>query len=380
MKRRIFAKEHDLFRSSFKNYLKDKVISNYADWENLGIVPKDAWTAAGKEGFLCPTVGEEFGGPGGDFLYSAIITEEICRAALQGLFWWMHSDIVVPYIEKFATDEMKRRWIPGCVTGETIAAVAMTEPEAGSDLARLSTTAVREGDNYVVNGSKMFISNGQLADLFVVAVRTAETRRPHDGISLLVIESHRKGFKRGRSLEKIGLHAQDTSEIFFDNVRVPAENLLGAEGSGFKYLMQNLQQERLLLAIGAVAAATGAFEITMDYVKKRRAFGQTIGQFQNTRFTMAELATKIQVTQSFVDDLIPRHMAGEDVTMEVSMAKYYATEMQFEVADRCLQLFGGYGYMKEYVISRHFVDARVQRIYGGANEIMKELIARKLKM
>ncbi|MBI5846020.1 MAG: acyl-CoA dehydrogenase family protein [Deltaproteobacteria bacterium] len=380
MKRRIFAKEHDLFRKSFYNYLKDKVIPNYQDWEDARLVPREAWLAAGREGFLCPAVGEEYGGPGGDFLYSAIITEEISKAGLQGLFWWLHSDIVAPYIEKFASADLKQKWLPRCVTGETILAVAMTEPEAGSDLARLSTSAVREGDNYVVNGSKMFISNGQLADLFVVAVRTAETKRPSDGVSLLLIESDRKGFKRGRALEKIGLHAQDTSEIFFDNVKVPVENLLGNEGEGFKYLMQKLQQERLLVAISAVGAATGAFALTVDYVKKRRAFGQTIGQFQNTRFVMAGLATEIQVAQSFIDDLIPRHMAGDDVTTEVGMAKLFASEMQFKVADNCLQFFGGYGYMKEFPISRHFVDARVQRIYGGANEIMKELIARKLRM
>jgi acyl-CoA dehydrogenase len=380
MKRLLFKTGHDIFRDSFRKYLKEKVVPAYDEWEKAGIVPRKAWLDAGRHGWLCPAVEEKYGGPGGDFLYSAIITEELYYHALQGVFWQVHSDIVLPYIEKFASEQNKLKWIPKCVSGEYILAVAMTEPEAGSDLARLTTRAERSGGHYVVNGSKTFISNGQLADLYVVAVRTADTKRPHDGISLLVVEASAKGFKKGRVLEKIGLHAQDTSEIFFNDCRVPVENLLGAENEGFKYLMQNLQQERLLIAIGAVAAARGAFDLTVDYVRKRKAFGKTIGQFQNTRFVLSEIATRIQLAQSFLDDLIPRHMEGCDIVKEVSMAKYWMTDMQFDTADRCLQLFGGYGYMKEYPISRHFVDARVQRIYGGANEIMKELIARKLKL
>ncbi|MCD6585844.1 MAG: acyl-CoA dehydrogenase family protein [Desulfobacteraceae bacterium] len=274
----------------------------------------------------------------------------------------------------------KKKWIPGCISGETILAVAMTEPDAGSDLASLSTTAVRDGDHYIVNGSKIFISNGQLADLCVVAVRTDETASPHAGVSLLAIESNSKGYRKGTNLKKIGMRAQDTSELFFDECRVPVENLLGAEGEGFKYLMHNLQQERLVLGIGAYAAAEGALDITIDYVKGRKLFGKTLGKFQNTRFTLAEIATKVQLARSFLDDLIPRHMAGEDVVREVSMAKYWLTELQFETADKCLQMFGGYGYMREYLISRLFVDARVQRIYGGANEVLKEVIARRLNI
>ncbi len=271
------------------------------------------------------------------FLYSVIITEALYCHALNGLFWGVHSDIFLPYIETYATEQQKQKWIPRCITGETILALAMTKPAVGSDIARLTTTARREGDNFIVNGTKTFISNGQLADLCIVAVRTSETGRPHDGISLILVEADRKGYRRGANLNKIGLHAQDTSELFFDDCRVPIENLLGVEGCGFKYLMENLQQERLLLAIGACAAARGAFDVTLKYVKKRRAFGQTIGTFQNTRFSMAEMATKIQLARPFLDDLIPRHMAGDDIVSEVSMAKYWITDLQFEVAHRCLQ-------------------------------------------
>ncbi|MBC2717289.1 MAG: acyl-CoA dehydrogenase [Desulfobacteraceae bacterium] len=380
MKRRIFKKEHDIFRKSFRSYLKDKIIPFYDEWEDAGVTPRGVWLEAGKNDFLCPTAAEKYGGAGADFLYSVIITEEMYYHGLSSLFWPLHNDIVFPYIELYAGETQKKKWIPGCISGETILAVAMTEPDAGSDLASLSTTAVRDGDHYIVNGSKIFISNGQLADLCVVAVRTDDAARPHAGVSLLVIESDRKGYRKGTNLKKIGMRAQDTSELFFDDCRVPVENLLGAEGEGFKYLMHNLQQERLVLAIGAYAAAEGALDITIDYVKGRKLFGKTLGKFQNTRFTLAEVATKVQLARSFLDDLIPRHMAGENVVREVSMAKYWLTELQFEAADKCLQMFGGYGYMREYLISRLFVDARVQRIYGGANEVLKEVIARHLKI
>jgi acyl-CoA dehydrogenase len=380
MKRRIFEKEHDIFRQSFRRYLKNKIIPYYNEWEDAGITPRQVWLEGGKNGWLCPTAHEQYGGPGGDFLYSTVIIEELYYHGLCSLTWPLHSDIVFPYIEQYATEDQKRKWIPACISGECILAVAMTEPDAGSDLANLKTTAVKKGDEYVVNGSKIFISNGQIADLCVAAVRTSETKKPHDGISLFLIEATSKGYHKGKKLEKIGMHAQDTSEIFFNDCRVPAQNLLGREGEGFKYLMRKLQQERLVLAIGAYASAAGAFDITLEYVKKREIFGKPISKFQNTQFTMAELATKIQIAASFLDDLIPRHMAGEDVVKEVSMAKYWMSELQFETADKCLQFFGGYGYMKEYPISRHFVDARVQRIYGGANEIMKELIARRINL
>ncbi len=379
MERRIFKKEHEMFRKSFRQYLKDRVLPFYEQWEEEGITPREAWLEAGKNEFLCPTAGEAYGGPGADFLYSVVITEEMYYHGVSSLFWPLHNDIVFPYIDLYAGEKMKKKWIPRCVSGKAILAVAMTEPDAGSDLAALKTTAVKDGDAYIVNGSKIFISNGQLADLCVVAVRTNErTKRPHEGVSLLVIEAGTPGFRKGRNLKKIGMHAQDTSELFFDDCRVPAENLLGKEGEGFKYLMHNLQQERLVLAIGAYAAAQGALDITIDYVKKRKAFGKTLAEFQNIRFTLAEIATRVQLARSFFDDLIPRHMAGEDVVREVSMAKYWVTELQFEAANRCLQFFGGYGYMTEYPISRFFVDVRIQSIYGGANEIMKELIARRI--
>ncbi|MBI2339024.1 MAG: acyl-CoA dehydrogenase family protein [Deltaproteobacteria bacterium] len=378
LKRKIFSKEHDAFRLTVRDYIRKKILPHYEEWEKAGIVPREVWSEAGKLGWLCPAAETKYGGLGADFLYSVVIGEELGFHGVPGVFFPLHSDIVFPYIENFANEDQKRRWIPGCITGEKILAVAMTEPETGSDLANIRTRAVREGDHYLVNGSKTFISNGQLADLIVVAVRTTETDPPYKGLSLLAIEAGSPGFSRGRNLEKIGLHAQDTSELFFQDCRVPVENLLGREGEGFKYLMQNLQQERLVLAIGACASAGGALQQTLDYVKTRKAFGQTLGKFQNTRFKLAEAAAKIQLGRSFLDDLIPRHTAGEKLVCEVSMAKYWTTEMQFEVAHSCLQFFGGYGYMKEYPISRFFTDGRVQSIYGGTNEIMKELIAREL--
>lgn len=378
MERRIFNDEHRLLRQTMRTYIEQRVLPDYSEWEKAGVVPKSMWLDAGRQGWLCPTAKQRHGGLEADLLYSVTIAEELAFHGTPGFFISLHSDIVFPYLEQFANEEQLERWVPGCVSGETILALAMTEPGHGSDLARIETRAVREGNEYVVNGSKIFISNGQLADLFIVAVRTSDPERPHDGISLLLVSSDASGFSRGKNLSKIGLHAQDTSEIFFDNCRVPLQNLLGEEARGFAQMMRNLQQERLFLAIGAVAHAAGALQHTLDYVKSREAFGQKLSRFQHIRFELAEIATKIQVTQSFIDDLIPRHMAGEELVKEVSMAKYWASDVQFETADRCLQLFGGYGYMSEYPISRYFVDARVQRIYGGTNEIMKELIARQL--
>lgn len=378
MQRTLFNEEHHLLRQSLKQYIQQKILPRYEAWEQAGVVPREIWLEAGRQGWLCPTASERFGGLGENFLTSIIVGEELFYHAVSGVFWGLHNDIVFPYLQHMANDQQQARFVPGCIKGECILAVAMTEPGTGSDLANIQAKAVKDGDDYVVNGSKTFISNGQLADLFVVAVRTAETDPKHRGISLLLVEGDRPGLSRGRNLEKIGLHSQDTSEIFFEDCRVPRANLLGEEGMGFKYLMQNLQQERLHMALCAVAAARGALDLTLDYVNQRQAFGKPIGKFQHVRFELAELATKVQVGQSFVDDLLPRHLAGENIVREVSMAKYWCTDMQFEVADRCLQLFGGYGYMREYPISRHFVDARVQRIYGGTNEIMKELIARNL--
>lgn len=381
MKRKIFSEDHQAFRDSVRRFVKTRVVPQYPAWEEARCVPREMWREVGALGWLCPTAEERFGGLGADFLYNVVITEELSFHGATGFFVSLHNDVVFPYLERFATDEQKGRWVPGCVSGEHVLAIAMTEPEAGSDLAALRTRAVRDGDHYVVNGSKTFISNGQIADLFVVAVRTdPEAARPHQGISLLVVEADRPGFHRGRNLDKVGFHAQDTSEIFFEDCRVPVANRLGEEGLGFRYLMENLQQERLALAIGGAAAAEGTLAVTLDYVRQRRLFGQTLSQFQNTRFEIAEIATKVQLARTFLDDLVVRHLAGESLVKEVSMAKWWVTDMQFEVADRCLQLFGGYGYMREYLVSRFWADARVQRIYGGANEVMKELIARQLDL
>ena len=378
MERKLFQEEHHLLRKTLGEFIEQKVLPEYPKWEKEGLVPKKMWLDAGEMGWLCPTAEQEYGGLGAELLHSVVIAEELAYYGTPGFFISLHNDIVFPYLEQFGNPSQLHRWVPGCVSGETILALAMTEPGHGSDLGRIETRAVLKNGEYVINGSKIFISNGQLADLFIVAVRTSSPERPHDGISLLLVPSDSPGFARGRNLEKIGLHAQDTSEIFFDDCRVPAENLLGEENRGFAHMMQNLQQERLFLALGAVAHASGALKHTLDYVKSRKAFGQELSRFQHIRFELAELATKIQVTQSFIDDLIPRHMQGEELTREVSMAKYWASDVEFEVCDRCLQLFGGYGYMSEYPISRYFLDARVQRIYGGTNEIMKELIARQL--
>jgi acyl-CoA dehydrogenase len=379
MDRRIFAEEHLRFRETVRRFVAEEVVPRYEAWQRQAQVPRDEWKRAARNGLLCPSAAPELGGAGADFLYSVVIIEELSQQGVAGFFIPLHNDIVFPYLDGLGTEEQKRRWIPGCVSGDHVLALAMTEPGAGSDVARLATRAVRSGDAYVVDGTKTFISNGQTADLFVVAVRTdSGATRPHEGLSLLVVEGDRPGFRRGSCLRKIGLHAQDTSELFFDACRVPADNLLGREGEGFAAMMRNLQQERLVIAIGSVAAAKGCLALTIDHAKQRALFGTRLAEMQNTRFELAKMATAIQTVQSLVDDLIPRHVAGEEIVSEVSMAKYAATEVQFDVADRCLQLFGGYGYMEEYPVSRHFVDARVQRIYGGSNEVMLELIARKL--
>ncbi len=379
MKRKIFTEEHEMFRETIRDYIKSELVPRYDEWEKAGQVPREVWKRAGELGWLCPTAEERYGGMGADFLYNVVLTEELYYHGVSGVFFPLHNDIVFPYLEKLANEEQKERWIPGCVNGDSILALCMTEPDVGSDIKNLKTRAEPTGTHYRVNGSKTFISNGQLANLMITAVRTDPRAEPaHRGISLIMVEDTHKGFARGRNLEKIGFHAQDTSELFFEDCEVPAENLLGEEGKGFAYMMSSLQQERLALAVGALAAAAGTLDITLKYVKEREAFGQNLGKFQNVRFELADIATKIQLGQSFIDDLVPRHMAGESLVREVSMAKYWLTDLQFEAADRCLQLFGGYGYMKEYPVSRYFVDARVQRIYGGANEIMKELVAREL--
>ncbi len=377
LERTIFTGEHDLYRAAAREFFEKEVAPFHDEWEAIGSVPRRLWEKAGAQGHLAHTVPEEYGGVGvDDFRFPAILTEEQGRVLASGPGFGVHSDIVVPYITAIASEEQKRRWLPGMVAGTTIGAIAMTEPGTGSDLTGIRTTAVEDGDGYVINGSKTFITNGQLADFVIVVARTSDD--PHQGLSLLVVERGMEGFERGRNLDKIGLKAQDTSELFFDDVRVPAENVLGKVGDGFIYLVQNLPQERLVIAVMAVAAVRRGFEITMDYVKERTAFGRRIGSFQNSRFAMAEMATELEIAQVFVDRCIMELNAGRLTADVAAMSKCWTTELQVKVMDRCLQLHGGYGYMKEYPISRMYVDSRVQTIYGGTTEIMKELIGRSL--
>ncbi len=378
MKRSLpFDSEHEIFRKTFRDYVENEIVPFYEQWEEDGIVPREAYKKMGQQGFLCPWLEEEFGGAGADFLYSVIICEEFCRRSITSFFTFLHSDIVAPYIAAFASDEQKARWLPGCVSGDTILAVAMTEPGAGSDLAAMRTRAVKDGNEYIINGSKTFISNGILADLVIVAAKTDPAAGPK-GVSLFVVERDTPGFERGRKISKIGMHAQDTAELFFDNCRIPSANLLGKEGQGFMYLMQKLQQERLVAAIINQGMAERCLELALDYVKERSLFGKTLSKFQNTQFTLAEVAVDIQLGRTFIDQLILQHMSGNNIVHEVSMAKYWICEMANRTATRCLQLFGGYGYCKEYEISRLFADARVQTIYAGTSEIMKVIISRGL--
>jgi acyl-CoA dehydrogenase len=379
MERTLFSADHQTFRSSFRAFLEREVKPHQARWREQGCVDRDAWRKAGAHGFLCPWLPEKWGGPGGDFLHSAIIMEELACAYESGFAMALHSDIVVPYLETFGNDEQRARWLPGCASGELITAIAMTEPGTGSDLAAIATTAVRHGEDYVINGAKTFISNGQLCDLVIVAAKTdPDPANAHRGISLFVVEGTRPGFARGKKLEKMGMASQDTSELFFDNCRVPASNLLGLEGSGFMMLMQKLQQERLCVAIGSQAGAEQVLADTIAYTKERQAFGRSISKFQNTQFTLVECAAKVEVGRAYVDKVIGEHINGKHLVKECSIAKFWITDMAQQVVDECLQLFGGYGYMLEYPVSRAFMDARVQRIYAGTNEIMKVIVAKQM--
>jgi acyl-CoA dehydrogenase len=379
MDRTLFAPEHELFRQSFRQFVDQEIRPHQKAWAERGMVSREVWKQAGAAGFLCPWLGEEHGGPGADFLCSVVIMEELAYAYESGFAMALHSDIIVPYLASYGTDEQKRRWLPGCASGELITALAMTEPNTGSDLAAIRTTAVRDGDDYVLDGAKTFISNGQLCDLVIVAAKTdPDPARAHKGISLFVVEAGRPGFVKGKQLEKMGMASQDTSELFFAGCRVPATNRLGAEGGGFAMLMQKLQQERLCVAIGAQASAEQVVKDTVAYTKERTAFGQPIARFQNTQFKLVECATKVQIGRAFLDQLVAQHVAGRSLVTECSMAKWWVTEMSQEVIDTCLQFFGGYGYMLEYPVARAFMDARVQRIYAGTNEIMKVIIAKQM--
>jgi alkylation response protein AidB-like acyl-CoA dehydrogenase len=373
----LWTDEHRMFRDTARRFFEREVQPFHAKWEDDGVVPRELWRKAGEQGLLCMSLPEEYGGAAGDFLYSAIMIEEQGRVLATGPSFSLHTDIVVPYILHYGTDEQRQTWLPKLARGEMISAIAMTEPGTGSDLQAVRTSAVRDGNHWSINGAKTFISNGQLADLVVVVCKT-DPKAGAKGTSLIVVETDREGFRRGRNLEKIGMKAQDTSELFFDNVRVPADNLLGKEGMGFVQLMQELPQERLVIAIQAIAAIEAALEHTLAYVKERKAFGKPIIDFQNTRFRLAELKTKATVARVFIDECIARHLRGELDVATAAMAKYWTTDLQCEVVDQCLQFHGGYGYMWEFPIARLYADSRVQKIYGGTNEIMKELIGRTL--
>ncbi len=380
--RALLTDEHEAFRRTVRAFIEREVTPHHEQWEADGQVSREVWTRAGAQGLLCFDVPEEYGGAGvRDFRYHMVLAEELTRAGAHGPGFPVHTDVIVPYLSSLGTEEQRRRWLPGCVRGEIVTAIAMTEPDAGSDLQGIRTHAVDKGDHYVLNGSKTFISNGTLADLVIVVARTDTGTvggLGHRGISLLVVERGMPGFERGRKLDKVGLPAQDTSELFFDDVVVPKENLLGEEGSGFLSLMANLPQERLSIATTAAAACEVVLEMCLDHAKQRKAFGRPIGSFQHTRFVLAEMATETHVCRVFVDDCVKRHNDGVLDTALASMAKWWTTELQKRIVDQGVQLFGGYGYMREYPIARAFLDSRVQTIYGGTTEIQKEIIGRSL--
>jgi alkylation response protein AidB-like acyl-CoA dehydrogenase len=378
MQRTLMEAEHDLFRSSFRAFVEREVVPHHARWEADGIVPRELWLSAGRSGFLGIGIPEEHGGSGvDDFRYNVVMQEELTRVGASGVGFPLHNDVVAPYLLALATEEQRRRWLPGFCAGELITAIAMSEPGAGSDLQGVRTTATPNADGWVLNGQKTFITNGINADLVIVVART-DPDAGHRGISLLMVERGMPGFERGRNLDKIGLHAQDTAELFFSDVHVPRTNLLGIEGGGFGHLMDNLPQERLTIAVSAVAGAETALAQTVQYCRERQAFGQPIGSFQHNRFLIAEMATEVEVARVFLDRCIAEHCAGRLGVPEAAMAKWWTTELQKRVMDSCVQLHGGYGYMLEYPIARAYLDSRVQTIFGGTTEIMKEIIGRSM--
>jgi alkylation response protein AidB-like acyl-CoA dehydrogenase len=379
MQRTLFEPDHDAFRDLARTFMAREVVPRHADWEKAGIVDRDVWVEAGKQGLLGMDVPEDYGGGGvSDFRYNAVLDEEIIRVGATGLGFGLHNDIVAPYLLDLGTDEQKQRWLPGFCSGELITAIAMSEPAAGSDLQGIKTAARRDGDDWVLSGSKTFITNGVNADLVIVVARTDPDADGARGLSLLVVERGMTGFDRGRNLDKIGLKAQDTAELFFDEVRIPSSNLLGQPNRGFGYLIDRLPQERLSIAVAAAAACERMLELTVDYVKNRTAFGRPVGSFQHNRFVVAELATQTAVARAFVDECIRQLNRKTLSVADAAMAKWWTTDLQNKVADACLQLHGGYGYMTEYPISRAWLDSRVQAIYGGTNEIMKEIIGRTM--
>ena len=378
--RTLFSPEHELFRDSVRTFLEKEAVPFHGQWEKQGYIDRQLWNKAGEAGMLCSHLPEEYGGLGADFLYSAVVIEEVGRLGLTGIGFSLHSDIVAPYILHYGSEALKHKYLPKLVSGEMVTAIAMTEPGAGSDLQGVKTTAVLDGDDYVINGSKTFITNGYLADLVIVVAKT-DPKAGAKGTSLFLVEADTPGFDKGKRLEKVGMKAQDTSELFFNDVQVPADNILGGDAwknRGFICLMEQLPWERLQIAISAVAASQAAIDTTVAYVKDRKVFGQPVGNYQNTRYKLAELQTEVQVAQVFVDKCTELLMADKLDTATASMAKYWTSDLQCKVMDECVQLHGGYGYMWEYPITRAYADARVQRIYGGTNEIMKEVITRQM--
>jgi alkylation response protein AidB-like acyl-CoA dehydrogenase len=374
----LYEPEHDAFRDSVRSFMAKHVAPFHAEWEKAGVVDRSVWTEAGKQGLLGTDVPEQYGGGGiRDFRYNCVVSEEVTRVGGSGVGFTLHNDVMAPYLIDLTTDEQKARWLPPFVTGEMITAIAMSEPGAGSDLQGLKTTARRDGTDWVVSGSKTFITNGILSDLVLVVARTDPEKGAH-GFSLLAVERGMKGFERGRNLDKVGMKAQDTAELFFDEVRVPAENLVGREGGGFIHLMEKLPQERLSIAVVAVAAAQKVFDLTLDYCKGRTAFGKPIGSFQHNRFVLAEMATELEIARHYVDKAVLEHNAGRFTVQDAAMAKWWTTELQKKVVDQCVQLHGGYGYMLEYPVAKAYIDSRVQTIYGGTTEVMKEIIGRSL--
>ena len=374
--RNLFSAEHEGFRQGLRRFLEAEVMPRHPQWEEQGFVDRDIWRRAGELGFLCTNMPEAYGGAGADRLFSAVLLEELARVQASGIGWPLHSDIVAPYLLRYGSELMKQTWLPKMASGEVIGAIAMSEPCAGSDLQAIKTVALEDGDDYIVNGSKIFITNGYNCDMAIVAVKTGTGERDAKNISLLVMEADRAGFTKGKPLRKVGMKAQDTCELFFDNVRVPKTNLLGQPGMGFMMLMQELAWERLIIAITSVAHAEVVLETTIAYTKERQAFGRAVSSFQNTRFKLAEMKTEVQIARVFIDRCLELEAKRELQIDAAAGAKYWCSELQGRVIDQCVQLHGGYGFMLEYPVARAYIDARAQRIYGGTNEIMKEIIAR----
>ncbi|NRR22625.1 acyl-CoA dehydrogenase family protein [Brevibacillus sp. MS2.2] len=376
--RRFLTDEHEMFRTSLQKFLEKEAVPNIEKWEEEKYTPREFYQKLGAQGFLCPQIKPEYGGLGLDFGFNLVLAEELNRVGV-GTLASTSSSIIVPYLERFGNEEQKKKYLPKCVSGEITTSVAMTEPGIGSDLASMSTMAIRDGDHYIVNGQKTFISNGINASLFFVAVKTDPKATPaRKGISILLVDADTPGFSRGRKLKKLGQHSTDTVELIFEDARVPVANLLGEEGQGFYYLMEKLQQERLLIALGALVVAEEMLKTTMSYVKERQAFGRPISSFQNTQFEIAEMATELKMAQTFLDNLTEKHMQGDNIVTQISMAKWFITEMARKMSARCLQLHGGYGFMEEYPIARRYRDVAVMPIYGGTTEIMKNIIAKNL--